>query len=95
MGIELVHDEHDPLRLRIMDLDQVPDTPCPVDPRPLVTDPDLPPTAQGRGHEEQVDAAAPDVCRVVADGATRPCRAETAHRPGVGGWSRRDRPAGT
>ena len=77
----LVHDQHDALGVRIVDIDQVPHTVCPVDPRPLVTDPDLAPAAQGVGHQKQVDHPAPHVLRVVA------CRVPRRHgepRPDVG-----------
>jgi hypothetical protein len=46
--------QHDPLGIRIVDIDQVPDAVRPIDPGAPSTDHDLAPASQRLGHQEQV-----------------------------------------
>ena len=66
VGVELVHDQHDPLGVGVVDVDQLLDAVRPVEPGALVADAHLPPAAQRLADQEEVDHPAPHVLRVVA-----------------------------
>jgi hypothetical protein len=48
MGIEVIHDHHNPISLWKMNFHQITHTLCPVDHRAPVGDFDMPPSVQGR-----------------------------------------------
>ncbi len=74
MGVELVHNQDDPLGVGVVHVDQAPDAARPVKPRRPVARRHVPPAAQGLGHQEDVGDAAPDVFGVLAGGPSRPRR---------------------
>lgn len=61
MYVELIHDEHDGLSLGIVNIDQLADTVCPVDPRSLAADPDVSPALQQGGDEETTEQTTPTI----------------------------------
>lgn len=65
MDVELIHDRHDPRGVGVMAIDELLDAVGEVEPGPLVADRHVPPAAEGRGDQEQVDHAAADLFRVV------------------------------
>jgi hypothetical protein len=71
VGGELVHDQHDPLGLGVVAIDQLLDAVGEVEAGALVAEADLAPAAPRLGDEEAVDHPAPLVLRIVAG---RPAR---------------------
>jgi hypothetical protein len=67
----VIHHQDEPVGVRNVVVDQVPDAVRPVDPGALVAHPNHAPALQWGGHEEAGDHPTADVFRVVADGTVR------------------------
>lgn len=65
VSVDLIHDQHNPRGVGVMNIDQALDTVGKINARPLVADRHVPPASQ-RLDQEQADHATPHVFRVVA-----------------------------
>lgn len=71
MGIELVHDQDDPLGVRVVDIDQRLDAGGEVDEGPLLAHRNRAPAPQRFSNQDQIGDPTPDVFRIVAGGMPR------------------------
>src|SRR5262249_19349147 len=81
MGVELVHDQHDRLRVRVADIDQVPDQVRPIGLRPLPGHGELALAQQRLTDGEDVGDPVADVLAVEALGLARGRRQGQPHFP--------------
>src|SRR5581483_8402184 len=79
MRVQLIHHPDDGVSVGKVHVDQGFDTVRPVDPRPLVAHPHLPPPAQRLAHEKEVHDARALVFRIVARGLAGSRRVWRAH----------------
>src|SRR3954451_7955616 len=79
VSVQLIHHQGQDFRLGKVDVDQVLDTARPVDPRPLVAHPHLPPAAQRLADQKEVHHARPLVFPVVACGLAGGRRLRRTH----------------
>jgi len=71
VGVQVVHDQDDPLRVRVVDLHQVLDEPSPVDPGPALGDLEVAPAPERLAANKQVRGASPAILVVLPRGMAR------------------------